>query len=285
MGRTFGAALAAILLVGCMRSSVDAKIVKGTSCKEGPMTYLGFRGQGQPPVALLDEIKKRFPDAQVLEISDGNLGVGIAEPHSWDVRARHEAAAAAVGWKGDVVDFPEVSKDCVATFHTPLPPTIPPLPPSASPEVPASAAPSDSPPAPEGPKPGAVLPMQRAPRPGDGPATSEAPRGLQGVAQLGVPEASVPMADLERVIATLRPRARACYQIGLDKDPNQKGRLTLSLKVASDGHVEDVTVESKGGLSSEVEHCTKNVARRLQFAAPGTAVTVRLPITLVLQTP
>jgi hypothetical protein len=40
-----------------------------------------------------------------------------------EVRARHDAAAAAVpGWKGDVVDFPTVSSDCGMVFHTPPPP-------------------------------------------------------------------------------------------------------------------------------------------------------------------
>lgn len=58
----------------------------------------------------------------VYEVMDGNLGVFTAEPHSFDVRARHEAAAATVGWKGDVVDFAHVSKTCEASFHTPMPP-------------------------------------------------------------------------------------------------------------------------------------------------------------------
>lgn len=89
------------------------------------MTYLGFRGQGQPPPALVDEIVARFPDAKVLEFGEGTLGVVTAEPHSWDVRKRHEAAAAAVGWKGDVVDFPRVTSSCEATFHTPMPPSAP----------------------------------------------------------------------------------------------------------------------------------------------------------------
>jgi hypothetical protein len=104
------------------RHSDAAPIAKSTSCKEGFLTYLGFRGSGPPPRALLDAIKARFPDVMVLEIADGSLGVLTAEPHSLDVRARHEAAAAAVGWKGDVVDFPHVTSDCQATFNTPMPP-------------------------------------------------------------------------------------------------------------------------------------------------------------------
>ena len=103
-------------------STPETPIVKATSCPAGSMTYLGFRGTGQPPPALLREIRARFPDALVVEVEPDKLGVVIAEPHSMDVRARHEAAASAVGWKGDVVDFPTVARNCTLTFHTPMPP-------------------------------------------------------------------------------------------------------------------------------------------------------------------
>jgi hypothetical protein len=121
--------LVAVMAVACARApgerssgSSGGAIVKSTSCKAGALTYLGFRGTGQPPPALLEEILKRFPEARVIEVGEGKLGVVIEEAHSWDVRSRHEAAAAAVGWKGDVVDFPHVERDCTATFHTPMPP-------------------------------------------------------------------------------------------------------------------------------------------------------------------
>lgn len=121
--RRLGGALVLAGLVGapgCAHKTTT--ITKATSCPAGSMTYLGFRGQGQPPPALVDEILQRFPDAKVYEFGEGSLGVLIREPHSWDVRTRHEDAARAVGWKGDVVDFPEVTADCKATFHTPMPP-------------------------------------------------------------------------------------------------------------------------------------------------------------------
>jgi hypothetical protein len=101
----------------------QGNIPKSTSCKEGELTYLGFRGAGMPPRALYDAVKARFPDVMVYEVKDGTLGVFTAEPHSMDVRKRHEDAAATVpGWKGDVVDFARVEKDCTASFHTPMPP-------------------------------------------------------------------------------------------------------------------------------------------------------------------
>ena len=98
-------------------------IQKSTTCKEGELTYLGFRGTGMPPRALWAAVKSRFPDAMVYEVKDGTLGVFTAEHHDMNVRKRHEDAAAAVpGWKGDVVDFASVKKDCTAAFHTPMPP-------------------------------------------------------------------------------------------------------------------------------------------------------------------
>ena len=104
------------------RAAID-KIDKSTTCKEGELTYLGFRGTGLPPRALWDAVKSRFPDAMVYEVKDGTLGVFTAEHHNMEVRKRHEDAAAAVpGWKGDVVDSARVAKDCSAAFHTPMPP-------------------------------------------------------------------------------------------------------------------------------------------------------------------
>jgi hypothetical protein len=135
------APLAALaLVVGCAKSPASPTehassassapssggIAKATSCAGGHMTYLGFRGAGMPSRALLDEILERFPEAAVYEVAEGKLGVLVTEPHSMDVRARHEAAAAAVGWKGDVVDFATVTKACEATFRTPVP--LPPPP-------------------------------------------------------------------------------------------------------------------------------------------------------------
>jgi len=133
--------LAAALGLGCSKTSEsppaaaassapasgsgDDLVKPATSCPAKAMTYLGFRGKGPPSPRLVREIRARFPEAIVVEVKDGDLGVVIAEPHSWDVRHRHEAAAEAVGWKGDVVDFPHVAADCKMTFTTPMPPPRP----------------------------------------------------------------------------------------------------------------------------------------------------------------
>jgi hypothetical protein len=114
-----------MVLAACTASEAGPSLpplAVSTHCPERSMTYLGFEGSGPPPVALWKAIRERFPDAIVVEIGDGKLGVVTAEPHDMNVRRRHEEAAGVVGWKGDVVDFPSVTSDCRLAFHTPPPP-------------------------------------------------------------------------------------------------------------------------------------------------------------------
>jgi len=125
MGCSWGMSAAKCIDGKCQAvgSRTRATIEKSTTCKEGPLTYLGFRGTGMPPRALYDAVKARFPDAMVYEVKDDTLGIFTAEHHDMAVRKRHEDASAPVpGLKGAVVDFATVKKDCSAAFHTPLPP-------------------------------------------------------------------------------------------------------------------------------------------------------------------
>ena len=85
------------------------------------MTYLGFRGPGLPTEALWQRVRERFPDAILVELADGRLGVVVARPHDMSMRKLHEEAAAGTGWTGDVVDFPRVARDCTMTFTHPVP--------------------------------------------------------------------------------------------------------------------------------------------------------------------
>jgi hypothetical protein len=61
-------------------------------------------------------VRERFPDAILVERRVRRLGVVVAEPYSAEARARHEAAGKAVGWKGDIVDFPHATADCKLVF-------------------------------------------------------------------------------------------------------------------------------------------------------------------------
>jgi hypothetical protein len=84
------------------------------------------------------------------------------------------------------------------------------------------------------------------------------------------PLISAPIADAEAVIRTkLHPRAKRCYQQGLDLNPTQEGRLVIVMQVAPNGEVDLVRVESNAGLSAKVAGCIAGAARSVTFAAPG----------------
>lgn len=90
--------------------------------------------------------------------------------------------------------------------------------------------------------------------------------------------------NAERSIARLRPGFRACYNRGLATDPSMSGNLVMSLKVAANGDVTDVTKASGTGLSSEVEQCILRRAKAASFDAPGgSGSTLRAPVTFVAQ--
>lgn len=85
------------------------------------MTYLGFRGVGAPSETLWQRVGDRFPDAVLVELREGRMGVIVPRPHDMAMRKLHEEAADSTGWKGDVVDFPRVARDCTMTFSVPVP--------------------------------------------------------------------------------------------------------------------------------------------------------------------
>jgi hypothetical protein len=87
----------------------------------------------------------------------------------------------------------------------------------------------------------------------------------------GALSSSVPVSNLEAVIRSqIQPGAKRCYQRGLEADPTQSGTLVLLVRVAPNGDVESVNVDSNTGLSQPVANCTMKVAGRAKFDAPGT---------------
>jgi len=85
--------------------------------------------------------------------------------------------------------------------------------------------------------------------------------------------------DTERVIATLRPRFRACYQTALATDPNAEGSVSLVAHVAADGHVSDVSAPDKTTLSPALVTCLSDVVRSASFPAPGgSGSDLRVPV-------
>lgn len=97
--------------------------------------------------------------------------------------------------------------------------------------------------------------------------------------------ASMPVSDADRVVAGLKPAFRRCYQLGLDQDSSQSGRVVVSAKIAPTGEVASAEVASIQGLSAGVGACVARAVRGAQFSAPGgTGSTLQIPVSLVQNT-
>src|SRR5207302_2241298 len=101
----------------------------------------------------------------------------------------------------------------------------------------------------------------------------------------GGASATVPVQNAEAVVRSgLFPRARACYNAGLKEDPNQQGRVVISIQVGPDGGVRGASVAQNTGLSAKTAGCIAAAARNLQFASPGgSGSTVTVPMNFVKQ--
>lgn len=88
--------------------------------------------------------------------------------------------------------------------------------------------------------------------------------------KIAAPESNEPPRDRERVVASLRPRFRNCYERGsfLDRDA-MSGLVVLHMRVAPDGSVRTVEIAKRTGLSSEVATCLSRKAQGAIFEAPG----------------
>jgi hypothetical protein len=109
--------------------------------------------------------------------------------------------------------------------------------------------------------------------------------GPKGDASIGATSASVPVSNLERVVATLRPKFRNCYQTqGLNVDPSMSGAVTMVVKIAPNGEVNSADPTANSGLSDPVVKCIARVLRNAQFDAPGSSgSTVQIPVKFVKQ--
>lgn len=79
-----------------------------------------------------------------------------------------------------------------------------------------------------------------------------------------------PVQDADAVIrGGLHPRARACYNAGLKEDPNEQGRVVITIRVGPGGDVTEATAAQCTGLSSKTCACIAGGAKKLVFAPPG----------------
>ena len=110
------------------------------------------------------------------------------------------------------------------------------------------------------------------------------PKGPTGDAQLGATSATVPVANAERVVASLRPGFRQCYNTGLQQDPGMAGSVTITVKIGPNGEVSSADATSNNGLSDSVVRCIARKLKNAQFDPPGgSGSTLNVPVKFVQQ--
>jgi hypothetical protein len=86
------------------------------------------------------------------------------------------------------------------------------------------------------------------------------------------------LSDADKVIASLRPQFRKCYQDGLSLDPNLAGKVVLGATVDPQGAVVSASVVSFEGLTPEVRECLVQVVRGAHFTGNGHSTELKIPV-------
>jgi hypothetical protein len=120
---------------------------------------------------------------------------------------------------------------------------------------------------------------------GGGTGTTVTVKGPRG-SVIAPPPATrgAPISNAASVIAGLKGGFRRCYERALAEDPDQTGRIDLSIKVGLGGEVQSVTATPQGNLSNSVVACVRGKAQAAQFEPPqGGLAIVQVPVSLVKQ--
>jgi hypothetical protein len=118
---------------------------------------------------------------------------------------------------------------------------------------------------------------------GSGAATKvEGPKGNASVGGAAVSGGTV--SNAARVVAGMRAGFRACYQRGLNENPDANGSIRLTIKVGPGGEVAGVTASPSGSLPASVVSCVQARAQAAQFDPPeGGSAVIQVPVTFVKQ--
>ncbi len=96
------------------------------------------------------------------------------------------------------------------------------------------------------------------------------------------PEATVPVANAEKVVAGFRSSFKRCYQEGLAANSDLAGKVKIVVKIAPDGGITSVENEATADLPPSVVGCLRDVVRTGHFDAPGgKGSTINIPVTFV----
>lgn len=108
------------------------------------------------------------------------------------------------------------------------------------------------------------------------------PKGNASVGGAAVSGGSV--SNAARVVAGMRAAFRACYQRGLNENPDAQGSIRLVIRVGPGGEVSGVTATPSGNLPASVVSCVQARAKAAQFDAPeGGSAAINVPVTFVKQ--
>jgi hypothetical protein len=107
---------------------------------------------------------------------------------------------------------------------------------------------------------------------------------VTGMASVGPVNTTAPVANAERVVASLRPGFRTCYNKGLQSDPSMAGKVLVSARISPNGEVASAGSSENTGLSSDVVECILRKVRTATFDTPGSnGSTIQIPVTFVQQ--
>ena len=91
-----------------------------------------------------------------------------------------------------------------------------------------------------------------------------------------------PPRDAERVIASLRPKFRACFERGrADDHPNMKGKVVLVTRIGLDGSVQSTRISDRAGLSRTVADCIAEQMTHATFSPRATPATFEVPVRFI----
>jgi len=91
-------------------------------------------------------------------------------------------------------------------------------------------------------------------------------------------EGPLPQRAIDRVVRRHEDDVRACYDIGLSRDPGLRGTLRLVLTIDPSGAPKDVAVRDSTLAHAEVERCLVAVAGRWRFPSATASTPVELPL-------
>lgn len=90
----------------------------------------------------------------------------------------------------------------------------------------------------------------------------------------------MPKAAIRTVVRGHIAEVRACYNAGLARDPELRGRVHLRFTIMPDGSVAEVALTDDLADAADVGRCIAEAARRWKFPAPFGRVIVSYPFVL-----